>query len=466
MADTENMTPPSKAQPSSEHPALLTVRPKAGNMQTFKVPIARWVRQTAHIVVDAEDVEEAEARGREVMGVTDDDDFEWETMGTDNSLDIDWEEWPPDSDGEADTVGTSGFGMIGNAFADQLAACESCGKPVFTLLYDSSPVDADAETGFDPCSWMTIWADPLDEPLANGTHPTALCTACGSAQDWQRPRGILWRVTSGPGSLPALLVPPVDRPYLAMFDAVVWDDEAWAPELEFLALRGRWADDVELEGIALARLLRLTRKNGPLDDETEQVLRARELLVDNRLPWSLRVELHAEVGRSLATCQPLDALEHLQRAQQLSRDQEAQAEQARIDPDLVWNSPSVAEIAIDTAELAEQLEQDSQAFELLRWAVPACGENPERQKDGATLGIELALKHRDREAQLEFELIRLYRQYRDDAGPDLDLEWPTYEELLAGDATGALRQQMIQTVQGWDLRDAKHEVLRWLVRDG
>jgi hypothetical protein len=433
-------------------------------MQTFKVPLARWVRQAAIMEIDAEDDADARERAEELKDKTELEDHEWETMGSDGSMEIDWAEWPEEPDAESETEETPGFGMIGNAFADELVACESCGEPVFTLLYDSSPVEDDVQAGFDPGSWMTVRAEPLDEPLANGTHPTALCTACGSAGDWHRPRGIVWRVTSGPGSLPALLVPAVERPYLAVFDAVYWDEAAWAPELEFLCLRGRWADEVGLEGVALARLLRLTRRSRPLAGETEQVLRARELLVADRLPWSLRVELHAEVGRSLATCQPLDALEHLQRALQLARDQDAQAEQARIDPDLVWNTPSVAEIAIDTAECAERLGQTSQAFELLRWAVAACREDPERQADGAALGIELSAQHRDREARLDFELIRLYGQYRYDAGPDIDVEWATYEDLLADDPTGALRQRLTETVQGWDLREASHEVLRQLAR--
>jgi hypothetical protein len=264
---------------------------------------------------------------------------------------------------EASAPGLSYHPAVQQIF-DRFDGCPSCGAPVFDLIYDDQPAD-DADDGFDPRAWMRVWAEPLEEPLAGGTHPTGLCVGCGRAADHYRHRAICWRPASGPGSLASLLVPPVDQPYHAVQHGVDLDADSYAAQIEFLVLRGRWSDDVELEAIALARLLQCMRADEAPAHETREIVRARDLLDDERLSNRSRIELHAEVGRGLVVCRPTDALEHLRAALRLAQHETTRAEPAPRHREGFFTGLSVDELAIDIAECALHLDE-TEVLEMLR----------------------------------------------------------------------------------------------------
>jgi hypothetical protein len=348
---------------------------------------------------------------------------------------------------------------IENPLFDRLPACEKCGSPVFVLRYG---LDADELDLGDPRAWMVVDRGPVIEPIAGGIHAANVCTACGRIGDLQTDRAIVWNVEIS--SPVPKLVPPLDRPVRAVYDAAGWDDPGACDLFHLAALRGRWADDVVLEAVAIARLLDAERRLQVAHYTDEVRGRATALLDDDRLRWIDRIELHAELGRDATLRDPETGYLHLRAALELAQDEAAMRRFKASDPDADWTYPDVPWLAIDTAEAAAFADRDREALALLRWAVPACGER-DVAHGGAVIGVGLAAEAGDGDFELDCQLVLLEDlclAWRDDVHDPVAQAWPRLEELVASDPTGARRRRAVATIAGWYTPDERADLLRRL----
>lgn len=347
-----------------------------------------------------------------------------------------------------------------NPLLEELEACDACGAPVFTLRYGSA---RDPAGDGEPRSWMTVVVGPTIEPIAGGVYPASVCTECGRITDLQSGRAIIWNVAQNGSPVPKL-VPPVVGPWTWSYDVwPEWDDADSSDALHLQWLRGFWAGDIELEAAAIDRLLDAERRlhQGNHTDEVRD--RALELLQDPRLSWNARISLHAELGREALSGDASEAYRHLRMAVDLARDDAAFAAY-RSEPD-GWASPDVPWLAIDAAEAADRAGSHDDALELLRWAVPRCGERDVKH-GGAALGAPLARDAGDLRFQLECELITLEElclAWRDDDSFDPIADaWPQLKRLVSSDPSGDLRARAVELVCHWFETSEKQALLRLL----
>jgi hypothetical protein len=346
-----------------------------------------------------------------------------------------------------------------NPLFEQLPSCEACGSPVFVLRYGLA---ADVLDLGDPRAWMVVERGCIIEPIAGGIHAANVCTACGRIGDLQTDRAIIWNVeVSSP--VPKL-VPALDRPVRAVYDAASWEDPGACDLFHFAALRGRWADDVALEAVAIARLLDAERRL-QVEDYTDELRgRAAALLDDDRLRWIDRLELHAELGRDATLRDPEAGYLHLRAALQLAQDEAALRRFMVSDPDASWTYPDVPWLAIDTAEAAAFAGRNREALALLRWAVPACGDR-DVAHGGAVTGVGLAAAAGDDDFELDCQLVLLEdlcQAWRNDDHDPVAAAWPRLEELVGSDPTGTRRRRAVTTIEGWYTPVERADLLRRL----
>jgi hypothetical protein len=339
--------------------------------------------------------------------------------------------------------------MMDNPLLSQLPRCEACGEVELHLRYGLDERELDFS---EPVSWALV---PLQATMpieAGGIHPASVCTSCGRIADLQTDRAVIWNVERSGSAVPKL-VPPMEQPARAVYDAAEWED-AGACDLYHLAcLRGRWADDCELEAIAIGRLLDAERRRYQDQYSDEVRARAHTLLADERSTSSARIELQTELGLDAMERQdPATAHRHLEEALRLTQDDQIQSALRTSGRDASRTPPDVPWLAIDTAEAADRAGEEGRALEILRWAVPRCGERPV-QHGGAHLGRRLAAQAGDGDFELACELIllrELVEAWRDDDRHDpVAVQWPAIEALVAADPSGRRQRAAVADVERW-----------------
>jgi hypothetical protein len=336
---------------------------------------------------------------------------------------------------------------MGNTLLEQVPRCPACGEPEFRFLHP--PQDWDPSW---PSGWFLINREP--ETIAGGIVPASVCTSCGVIAGVDG-RAIRWNLEGG--SPVPKLVPPVERPFESVYDAAEWDSEFYLEMNELIMLRGRWADDVDLEATALPRLILFSRAEGGVPPELLE--RALTLLGDERLGWAHRVELHHEVGLSLN--ESSEAYDQLSAALELATDKASRdAFSARERESFAL--PHAHELAIDLAEKAQQLGRHEEALRLLKSAgVPWVGDNDE-QPGRAAFGKRLAEQQDDLEFLLECELRLAIQAYYDEDGGEFRRSTRRIRELITADDTGHREQLAMTILKRTGYRDAAQAVLNQL----
>lgn len=327
---------------------------------------------------------------------------------------------------------------MSNSLLERVPRCAACGAPEFRFTY--APPDEDlGSAGW----WFLISREPVS--IAGGITPASVCTACGLIVGIDG-RAIRWNLQDG--SPVAKLVPPVEQPLRSVYDAAAGDAEDHRKLTELIAWRGRWADDVDLEATALARLIFLGRVEGSVDPELLD--RARHLLTDLRLGWVHRVDLHHQVG--LCVDDPEEAHHHLSMAYELGRDvMSRDAFLGRGDERFALPDPS--ELAIDLAAAARDLDRTEEALRLLKQAgVPWAGDHDD-QPTWAAFGRSVAEEQDDVDLLLQCELRLAIQAFYDEDRTELTRAVRRIRELIDADASGARRRTATLTLRTTNHRE-------------
>lgn len=334
--------------------------------------------------------------------------------------------------------------MVTNPLLEELEACPTCGHPVFTFRYGTF----DEIDRSEPASWMIVDCGPSVEPITAGIQAATVCTSCGRITDLQTDRAIIWNVRDSGSPVP-MLVPAIERPWDAVYDAREWDENGACDLFHLACLRGRWADDIELEAVATGRLLDAERRLYE-DVYTDELRERAEVLVrDGRLSWVSGIELHSELGRDASGRDAERAYQHLRTALDLAVDSDAAAAFRADNPAGAPGMPDVPWLAIDTADAANEAGREEEALDLLRWAIPACTES-DIQARGASLGSVLAHQMGDGDLALTCELLVLNERCtwlsHDTA---LEDAWSRIQPLLVSDPTGTRLRRARAEIDNW-----------------